>query len=204
MDLYEILNSNFVSGIVAALVSSVIALIGVIISLVWSTGKAKEGMEKALKIYESELTRKVYASSKRLDLEYDMYRKLNGCCSEIFRLMQQLYPDRLSTLQIQCETKTSLNELSVAIGSFEREINFSIPFIPDELLVLYKTLLEDAETFFSDATKHNAYWDDTKDDRTRKSGLRDVAYKARMSFDDHWKKVGAKVNQHLAEKEHNL
>lgn len=50
----EILESN--------LVSAIIALIGVIISLKWSTGETTKRMEQALKVYESELNRKVYVS----------------------------------------------------------------------------------------------------------------------------------------------
>ena len=40
------------------LVSAIIALIGVIISLKWSTGETTKRMEQALKVYESELNRK--------------------------------------------------------------------------------------------------------------------------------------------------
>ena len=48
----EILESN--------LVSAIIALIGVIVSLKWSTGETAKRMEQALKVYESELSRKDY------------------------------------------------------------------------------------------------------------------------------------------------
>ena len=47
----EILESN--------LVSAIIALIGVIVSLKWSTSETAKRMEQALKVYESELSRKV-------------------------------------------------------------------------------------------------------------------------------------------------
>lgn len=53
----EILDSN--------LVSAIIALIGVIVSLRWSTSETTKRMEQVLKVYESELSRKVYVSSKR-------------------------------------------------------------------------------------------------------------------------------------------
>ena len=46
----EILESN--------LVSAIIALIGVIVSLKWSTGETAKRMEQALKVYESELVGK--------------------------------------------------------------------------------------------------------------------------------------------------
>ena len=48
----EILESN--------LVSAIIALIGVIVSLKWSTSETAKRMEQALKVYESELSRKVF------------------------------------------------------------------------------------------------------------------------------------------------
>lgn len=53
--LKEILESN--------LVSAIIALVGVIVSLKWSTSENAKRMEQALKVYESELSRKVYVSS---------------------------------------------------------------------------------------------------------------------------------------------
>lgn len=40
------------------LVSAIIALIGVIISLKWSTGETTKRMEQALKVYESELNKR--------------------------------------------------------------------------------------------------------------------------------------------------
>lgn len=46
------------------LVSAIIALIGVIISLKWSTGETTKRMEQALKVYESELNKKVYVLQK--------------------------------------------------------------------------------------------------------------------------------------------
>lgn len=161
----------------------------------------KKGIDQALKVYESELTRKVYASSKRLDMEYDIYRKLSGCCSDIFQLMQQLYPNSPSTLQIQYDKATTVNELATAIRNFEREIGFSIAFIPNETLVLYKALLNDAETFFSDAWRHGACWDDTKDDRARKDGLRNIAYEAKMNFHSKSEKVGILVRDELLKKD---
>lgn len=66
----EILNSN--------LVSALIALIGVIVSLKWSTGETKRRMEEALKIYESNLDRRVYISSKKADIEFEAYLKLSN------------------------------------------------------------------------------------------------------------------------------
>ena len=202
--MFDILNSNFISGVVSALVSAGIALLGVIISLAWSTSNAKKGMEQALKIYESELTRKVYASSKRLDMEYDIFRELSSCCSDIFQLMQLLYPDKLSTIQVRSERKPVLNELAVAIGRFEKELAFSAAFIPDDIILRYRALLEKAEEFFADASKHDSCWDDTKYDRAKKSGLRDVAYEAKKSFKTSWESVGGEVKKHLQEKEQTI
>ena len=64
----KILDSN--------LVSAIIALVGIIVSLKWSTGETTKRMEHALKVYESELNRKVYVSSKRADIEFEIFQKL--------------------------------------------------------------------------------------------------------------------------------
>ena len=98
----KILDSN--------LVSAIIALVGIIVSLKWSTGETTKRMEHALKVYESELNRKVYVSSKRADIEFEIFQKLGKNCGEILQLMQRLYPDKLSTHQINysergCRTK---------------------------------------------------------------------------------------------------
>lgn len=135
----EILESN--------LVSAIIALIGVIISLKWSTGETTKRMEQALKVYESELNRKVYVSSKRADMEFEVFQNLSKNCGEILQLMQRLYPDKLSTFQI----------------------NNSRAFISSEIISLYSELLKNAETFFVDADKHNLCWDDSKEDHIKKT-----------------------------------
>ena len=163
----EILESN--------LVSAIIALIGVIISLKWSTGETTKRMEQALKVYESELNRKVYVSSKRADMEFEVFQNLSKNCGEILRLMRRLYPDKLSTFQI----------------------NNSRAFISSEIISLYSELLKNAETFFVDADKHNLCWDDSKEDHIKKTELRDVAYQSRKSFEQNWINVSEKVKKYL-------
>jgi len=163
----EILESN--------LVSAIIALIGVIISLKWSTGETTKRMEQALKVYESELNRKVYVSSKRADMEFEVFQNLSKNCGEILQLMQRLYPDKLSTFQI----------------------NNSRAFISSEIISLYSELLKNAETFFVDADKHNLCWDDSKEDHIKKTELRDVAYQSRKSFEQNWINVSEKVKKYL-------
>ena len=37
-------------------------------------------MEQALKVYESELNRKVYVSSKRADMEFEVFQSLSKNC----------------------------------------------------------------------------------------------------------------------------
>lgn len=135
----EILESN--------LVSAIIALIGVIISLKWSTGETTKRMEQALKVYESELNRKVYVSSKRADMEFEVFQSLSKNCGEILQLMQRLYPDKLSTFQINYAEKTDLNELALKIRDLEIGINNSRAFISSEIISLYSELLKNAETF---------------------------------------------------------
>ena len=78
------------------LVSAIIALIGVIISLKWSTGETTKRMVQALKVYESELNKKVYVSSKRADMEFEIFQSLGKNCGEILQIMQRLYPDKIS------------------------------------------------------------------------------------------------------------
>ena len=113
----EILNSN--------LVAAIIALVGVIVSLRWSTSETTKRMKQALKVYESELNRKVYVSSKRADMEFVIFQKLSKNCGEILQLMQRLYPDKLSTYQINYSEKPDLNDLALKIRDLELEINNS-------------------------------------------------------------------------------
>lgn len=53
-------------------------------------------MEQALKVYESELNKKVYVSSKRADMEFEIFQSLGKNCGEILQIMQRLYPDKIS------------------------------------------------------------------------------------------------------------
>ena len=185
----EILESN--------LVSAIIALIGVIISLKWSTGETTKRMEQALKVYESELNRKVYVSSKRADMEFEVFQSLSKNCGEILQLMQRLYPDKLSTFQINYAEKPDLNELALKIRDIEIGINNSRAFISSEIISLYSELLKNAETFFVDADKHNLCWDDNKEDHIKKTELRDVAYQSRKSFEQNWINVSEQVKKYL-------
>ena len=176
----EILESN--------LVSAIIALIGVIISLKWSTGETTKRMEQALKVYESELNRKVYVSSKRADMEFEVFQSLSKNCGEILQLMQRLYPDKLSTFQINYAEKPDLNELALKIRDLEIGINNSRAFISSEIISLYSELLKNAETFFVDAGK---------EDHIKKTELRDVAYQSRKSFEQNWINVSEQVKKYL-------
>ena len=187
--LTKILESN--------LVSAIIALIGVIISLKWSTGETTKRMEQALKVYESELNRKVYVSSKRADMEFEIFQSLSIKCGEILQLMQRLYPDKLSTFQINYAEKPDLNELALKIRDLEIGINNSRAFISSEIISLYNELLKNAETFLTDADKHNLFWDDSKEDHIKKTELRDVAYQSRKNFEQNWINVSEQVKKYL-------
>lgn len=200
----DFLNSPLLIALVPAIVSAIISLIGVIISLRWSASSTKIGMDHALKAYESELSKKVYASSKRLDTEFELFRNLGRHCGKILRLMQQLYPDKLSALQNSSEFETVIKMLAIEIGDFEHEINFCRAFIPKLITEHYEMLLEDAEVFYSKAVRHNDCWDETKSDQLRKADLRDVAYHARGSFEIKWKEVSILVNEHLYRIEEQL
>ena len=84
----EFFNSSMGIAVVPAVISAFFSLLGVLISLVCSERKTQKGMEQALKIYESELTRKVYASSKRLDMEFDIFHNMSSHCGNILKSMQ--------------------------------------------------------------------------------------------------------------------
>lgn len=183
------------------LVSAIIALIGVIISLKWSTGETTKRMEQALKVYESELNRKVYVSSKRADMEFEIFQKLSKNCGEILQLMQRLYPDKLSTHQINYSEKPDLNDLALKIRDLELEINNSRAFISSEIISIYTELSKNAERFFVDAEKHNLCWDDSKEDHVRKTELRDIAYESRIKFEENWIKASEHVKKYLRAEE---
>ena len=189
----EILNSN--------LVAAIIALVGVIVSLRWSTSETTKRMKQALKVYESELNRKVYVSSKRADMEFVIFQKLSKNCGEILQLMQRLYPDKLSTYQINYSEKPDLNDLALKIRDLELEINNSRAFISSEIISIYTELYNNAEMFFVDADKHNLYWDDSKEDHERKTELRDIAYESRKKFEDNWIKASEEVKKYLCAEE---
>lgn len=189
----EILGSN--------LVSAIIALVGVIVSLRWSTSETTKRMEQALKVYESELNRKVYVSSKRADMEFETFQKLSKNCGEILQLMQRLYPDKLSTHQINYSEKPNLNDLALKIRDLELEINNSRAFISSEIISIYTELSKNAERFFGDAEKHNLCWDDSKEDHVRKSKLRDKAYESRIKFEENWIKASEHVKKYLRAEE---
>lgn len=193
----EILDSNLASNLVPA----IIALVGVIVSLKWSTGETTKRMEQALKVYESELNRKVYVSSKRADIEFEIFQKLGKNCGEILQLMQRLYPDKLSTHQINYSEKPDLNDLALKIRDLELEINNSRAFISGEIILIYTELSKNAESFFADAEKHNLCWDDSKEDHIRKTELRDIAYKSRIKFEENWIKASEHVKKYLRAEE---
>lgn len=189
----EILESN--------LLSAVIALVGVIVSLRWSTNETTKRMEQALKVYESELNRKVYISSKRADMEFEIFQKLSEDCGEILQLMQRLYPDKLSTYLIIYSEKPNLNDLALKIRDLELEINTRRAFISNDIISLYTELSENAESFLVDAEKHNVCFDDSKEDHVSKTELRDVAYESRIKFEENWIKASEHVKKYLRAEE---
>lgn len=192
--LKEILDSN--------LISAIIALVGVVISLKWSTSKTTKGIEQALKVYESELSKKVYASSKRADMEYERIQNLNRVSVELLQLMQRLYPDKISTYVINYNEKPTLNDLALKVRDFDNEINLSKTFLSDEIIKKYEKLLENAESFFVDADKHNLCWDDnTKEDHQKKIELRDNAYESRIKFAKTLRELNGQVKEYLLSEE---
>ena len=76
------------------------------------------------------------------DMEFEVFQSLSKNCGEILQLMQRLYPDKLSTFQINYAEKPDLNELALKIRDLEIGINNSRAFISSEIISLYSELLK--------------------------------------------------------------
>lgn len=191
------LESNLSSALVSAAVSGAITIIGV-----WLAHKLAVGeTQKAMEIFRSQLTKKVYASSKRSDMEYEIFHRLARICGDIHLVMERFYPDKMSLHLINSTEKPTLKELAAKIHELNIELNIYRAFIPEKIVTRFEELIKDAEQFFVDAEKHIDCWDETKDDKKRKEELRLVAYDKRLAFYEKWKYSSTKCLEYLQSKE---
>ena len=191
------LESNLLSALVSAVVSGLIAIIGIRLSYKLSVSET----QKAMEYFKSQLTKKVYASSKRSDVEYEIFHTLGSICGEIHLVMERFYPGKMSSLLLNSTEKPTLKELADKIQELDIELNIHRAFIPKEIVTLFEDLIKDAEQFFVDAEKHIDCWDETKDDKNRKEKLRCAAYEKRLAFFEKWKSSSTKCLEYLQSKE---
>lgn len=191
------MDNNIVTFMQTGLLPALISLVGVFLSHKLAVGET----EKAMEIFKSQLSQNVYASSKRSDMEYEVFHKLSKIGGDIYLLMERFYPDELSLYQINDFESPNLRELALKIHELDIELNIHRVFIPKEILENYESLVKNANEFFAFAEKHLECWDDTKEDRKRKANLRDIAYEKRLSFERNWKMVGTEASEYLKSKE---
>lgn len=191
------LESNLLSALVSAVVSGVITIIGVRLAHKLAVGETQKVME----VFKSQLTKKVYASSKRSDMEYETFHNLGKICGDIHLVMERLYPDKLSLHQINGAEKPTLKELAAKIHELDVELNIHRAFIPEGLVSVFEELIKVADQFFVCTEKHIDCWDETNEDRKKKEDLRLIAYKQRLIFYEKWKSSSSKCREHLESKE---
>lgn len=182
----EFINSNLIVTLTTSIITSIIS---VLISC---------KNTKSTKKIESELSKKLYISSKWADMEFKVFYELNKNCGEVFRLMQKLYPIYLTEFQINNIEDPSFNDLALSIKNLEIEINNSQMFIPDEIFKLYEELLNDAIEFYNNADKDKLCWNNTTEDRIRKNELKDIAYESSENFRENWRTVNLEIRKYLS------
>lgn len=185
------------SKLLAALVPALIAIVGV-----WLSHKlAVSETHKAMEDFKSQLAKKVYASSKRSDMEYETFHKLGKICGDIYSVMEQLYPDKLSLHQVNSTEEATLKEVAMKIHELKIELNIHRSFIPEKILLKFEELVKIADQFFVCAEKHIDCWDDTKENKNKKEELRNIAYEKRLSFESKWKTASTCAMEYLQSKE---
>jgi len=191
------LESNLLSALVSAVVSGLIAVRGIRLSYKLSVSET----QKAMEYFKSQLTKEVYASSKRSDMEYETFHKLGKICGDIHLVMERFYPDKMSLHQINSAEKPTLKELATKIHELDVELNIHRAFIPENLVSVFEELIKVADQFFVCAEKHIDCWDETKEDIKKKEDLRLIAYEQRLTFYEKWKASSARCREHLESKE---
>lgn len=179
------------------LLSALIAVAGVWLSHKLAVGKTQRAMES----FKSQLTKKIYASSKRYDIEYEIYHKLSKLCGDIYLIMEHFYPDKMSLHQINGPEKPTLKELALKIHELDVELNIHRAFVTESIVAIFENLIKDADQFFVCAEKHIDCWNETKEDIKRKEDLRNIAYEKRLSFYDKWKAASTDARKYLQSKE---
>lgn len=183
--------------ILEAFFSIVIASIGVYFSHRLAVSETQKTMES----FKSQLSKSVYASSKRSDMEYEIFRRLGVICGDIHLVMERFYPDKMSLHQINSAEKPTLKELAKRIHELDVELNIHRAFIPENLVSVFEELIKVADQFFVCAEKHIDCWDETKEDIKKKEDLRLIAYEQRLIFYKKWKASSAECRKHLESKE---
>ncbi len=187
----------FNSNLFSAVLSSVIAVVGVWLSHRLAVNKT----QKAMEIYKSELTKRIYASSKRSDMEYETFYKLGKICGDIHLIMERFYPDKMSLHQINTVKKPTFEELAAKIHELDVELNIHRAFIPKAIVSSFEELIETADQFFVCAESHIDCWDETNEDRKKKEERKNTAYEKRLSFDSKWKATSINAMEYLQSKE---
>lgn len=115
------------------LLQAVLTLVGVFFSCFFYR-KSDSKYEKGTKKHEVYLQEKFYISSKRVDLEFEIFGKINLRCGELNKIMKRMLPIGISTYEINNnEGIPNLYDLSSKIEELEIEINVGMIFIPKAL-----------------------------------------------------------------------
>ena len=176
------------------LLQAVLTLVGVFFSCFFYTGKATRNMKKELKKHEVYLQEKFYISSKRVDLEFEIFGKINLRCGELNKIMKRMLPIGISTYEINNnEGIPNLYDLSSKIEELEIEINVGMIFIPQSIVEQYEMLLEDAKKFICAMDKYNA----NRHEIELKENLRDKAYKILSNFEKNWVELNTKIKDYM-------
>lgn len=176
------------------LLQAVITLAGVLFSCFFSTGNATRNMKKELEKHEEYLQEKFYISSKRVDLEFEIFGKINLICGEVNKVMKRMLPIGISTYEINNnEGIPNLYDLSSKIEELEIEINVGMIFIPQSIIVQYEKILNDAKNFICAMDKYNA----NRHEIELKEELREKAYKILINFEKNWVELNTKIKDYM-------
>ena len=184
---------DIITVIIEALLSVIIASIGVYFSHRLAVSETQRTMES----FKSKLSKSVYASSKRSDMEYEIFRRLGEKCGEINYIMERLYPDDISLCIITEGEKPTLQELAIKIHELKSGLYINRAFIPKNIVSLFEELLNDADEFFICALKHHDHWNETKEEKITKEELKCKAFEKRKLFCDKWKSISEKAREYL-------
>lgn len=151
-------------------------------------------MKKELEKHEEYLQEKFYISSKRVDLEFEIFGKINLRCGEVNKVMKRMLPIGISTYEINNnEGIPNLYDLSSKIEELEIEINVGMIFIPQSIIVQYEKILNDAKNFICAMDKYNA----NRHEIELQEELREKAYKILINFEKNWVELNTKIKDYM-------